>query len=94
MAEPEVTIEVVGKRGKCICCGKPGRKRKVRATYKKNATHEADILCITCAKNMGKQLKWAVYYGNPPACCQGTVELGIIAGARHQGATHHRSTNG
>jgi len=90
MNEPEVTIEVVGKRGKCIRCSKPGRKRKVVAKCGRHSARETEILCIPCANNMGVSMKWAVKYGNRPVCCQGMVELGLVSGdSRNGGQVRH-----
>ena len=91
MLEPTVTIEVVGKRGKCIRCSKPGRKRRIHAKYGKHGLHESEVLCLSCAKNMAIQMKWSVKYGNRPiGLCQGTVEMALVAGER-SGPVHHHN---
>jgi len=85
MTEPEVTIEVVGKQGNCICCGKPGRKRTIRAQYGRHIARESDIYCIPCANRVARGLKWEVYYADPPVCCQNTVSFGVAYSDQQQG---------
>ena len=85
MLDEEVTvaIEVIStKRGKCIRCRQPGRKRMVRAQRGRFIERMDAILCLRCAKTVAVNLKWTVVYAGRPAICEGLVELGMIAQER------------
>jgi len=82
--EPVVTIEVVStKRGKCIRCPKPGRKRRVRAVCKKNRSKVEAILCLPCAKHIAIGVKWDAKYGKRPRTYDSIVEVGLLAQEHH-----------
>lgn len=81
--EVTVVVEVIStKRGSCIRCGQPGRKRMVRAQRGKDIERTDDILCVRCARHIARNLKWAVVYARKPLVCQGLVELGMIVQER------------
>jgi len=84
MTEPEVTIEVVStKRGKCIRCKNPGRKRTVRAQCGKEISKFTGILCLPCAKRIAIVCKWEAKYGNRPNTYESIVEVGLLAQEHH-----------
>ena len=76
----DVDIEVISmKRGRCIRCRAPGRKRRVKAKQGRVQEKTEAILCMRCARAIGVTLKWAVVYARKPMVCAGIVELGMSA---------------
>jgi hypothetical protein len=76
----DVSIEVISvKRGRCIRCHQPGRKRRVKAKSGRVQEKMEDILCMRCARAVGVTLKWSVVYARKPSVCMGIVELGMTA---------------
>jgi hypothetical protein len=74
----DVTIEVIStKRGRCIRCRKPGRKRRVKAKQGQVQEKTEAVLCMSCAREISRPLRWAVVYSKKPQVCSGMVELGM-----------------
>ena len=83
MPELVETIEVVGKRGKCIRCRRPGRKRRVKARYGKHQSKVEDTLCIPCSKHVAIGVKWAARYSVKPNTYDSAIEVGMLSQGWH-----------